>query len=93
MAIIPDVITLTDIKQRSTEVFEQIRSGPVIVTHRGDTAGVFATVELWNQREAELARLQRSLNRETPLAQMRAGEYIDITDVNLVEGLPDAVSH
>ena len=82
MTIIPDVVTMSDVKHRSAEIIARIQTAPVIITQRGETAGIFASVALWNQREAELARLQRIIIGDAASARIATGDYVEFPDAS-----------
>jgi PHD/YefM family antitoxin component YafN of YafNO toxin-antitoxin module len=68
-------LPVSDLRNRQSEIIEQLDETPVLLTRGGYGAGVLVHPEKWNQMVQEMARLQRLVRFERILAEMKAGDY------------------
>ncbi len=77
--ILPTV-PISDLRKDQAKVLAMIKRTPVVLMNRGDVAGVFVKVEQWNQTLDELRQLRRIIQADKHFAEMRAGDFIDMTE-------------
>ena len=68
-------LPVSSLRNNQAEVVAKLNETPVLLTRDGYGAGVLVHPDKWNQLIAELARLQRLLEFDKILAEMKAGNY------------------
>jgi prevent-host-death family protein len=68
-------LPVSDLRNKQAEVVKQLDETPILLTRGGYGAGVLVHPEKWNQLMRELARLQRLVEYDRILAEMKAGNY------------------
>jgi PHD/YefM family antitoxin component YafN of YafNO toxin-antitoxin module len=66
---------VSELRNKQAEIIEQLDDTPVLLTRGGHGAGVLVHPDKWNQILQELARLQRLVEYDVVLAEMKAGKY------------------
>jgi len=73
---------ISDLRKYQKKVLAQIQTSPVILTNKGQGAGVLVSVEQWNAISSQLLEAQqikRNLAAEKAFARMAAGDYVEMT--------------
>jgi prevent-host-death family protein len=60
--IIPELIPISDLRQRQEAVLSRIEDGPVVLTQHGRAAVVLVSPSQWNQLMAEIEDLQDTID-------------------------------
>lgn len=68
-------LPVSDLRNKQAEIVKQLDETPILLTRGGYGAGVLVHPERWNQLMRELARLQRLVEYDKILAEMKAGNY------------------
>ncbi|RIK42997.1 MAG: hypothetical protein DCC55_06965 [Chloroflexi bacterium] len=68
-------LPVSDLRNKQAEIVAKLDETPILLTRGGYGAGVLVHPDKWNQLIAELARLQRLLEFDKFLAEMKAGNY------------------
>jgi len=68
-------LPVSDLRNRQSEIIERLDDTPVLLTRGGHGAGVLVHPDKWNQMIQEMARLQRLVEFDVALAEMKAGKY------------------
>jgi prevent-host-death family protein len=68
-------LPVSDLRNKQAEIVKQLDETPILLTRGGYGAGVLVHPEKWNQLMRELARLQRLVEYDKLLAEMKAGHY------------------
>lgn len=79
---VPQIVPVTDLRLRHVEVFGLLNRGPVILAQRSRPAAVLVSLNEWDQMAGELARLRRIIEGDRQFAEMRAGNYVDLEDLD-----------
>ena len=82
MHTMPQVVPVSDLRTKHVETFKLLKDGPVILAQRSRPAAVLVSVEDWDETARELARLRRMLQAQRDFAAMRAGDYVDLEDLD-----------
>ncbi len=69
---------ISDLRKDQSEILSLIKTTPVVLTNRGDAAGVFVKVDQWNATIDELRRLQRIMQADKQFAEIKAGNYVEL---------------
>jgi prevent-host-death family protein len=62
MDIVPELIPISDIRQRQNEILARLIEGPVVLTQHGRGAAVLVSPDLWNSMVMQLEDLQDALD-------------------------------
>lgn len=62
MSAIPELVPISQLRQRQSEVLNRLSEGPVILTQHGQGAAVLVDVEQWNRMIEALEDLQDALD-------------------------------
>jgi PHD/YefM family antitoxin component YafN of YafNO toxin-antitoxin module len=68
-------LPVSNLRTNQAEIVAKLEDTPILLTRDGYGAGVLVHPDKWNQLIAELARLQRLLDYDKTLAEMKAGNY------------------
>jgi prevent-host-death family protein len=68
-------LPVSDLRNKQAEIVKQLDETPILLTRGGYGAGVLVHPDKWNQLMRELARLQRLVDYDKLLAEMKAGNY------------------
>ena len=61
---IPELLPISELRQRQNEILANLRHGPVVLTQHGKAAGILVGTERWNTLIAELDDLRDALDAE-----------------------------
>ena len=80
---IPDLVPISELRLRQSEVLERLPEGPVLLTQHGRAAAVLVTPEQWNEIIEHLEFLEDSLDAIEMRERIDAGEepVIDWSEV------------
>ncbi len=80
MAKVPDIIPVTDLRQRAAAAVKQVHSSkqPIVITQRGRAAAVLLSVEAYQRSEEERELLRLLARGEREIA---AGKGFDLDSV------------
>lgn len=67
---VPDLVPISEIRQRQIEILQMIGRGPVTLTQRGRAVAVMVNPEQWNDLIDELEDLRDSLDAIESLAEI-----------------------
>ncbi len=59
---VPDLVPISDLRQRQVEILEMLQRGPITLTQRGRAAAVMISPEQWNVIIEELEDLRDALD-------------------------------
>lgn len=80
METVQQIVPISDLKLHHARVLGMLGKGPVVLAQRSKPRAVLVSVEEWDRRAEELKRLRRMAKADQALAEMRAGNYIDVTE-------------
>jgi len=79
MSAVPEIVGISDLRLRQSEVLHKLAQGPVVLTQHSRAVAVLVSPEQWNQLVAELEELQDILAareaREDVEPSMELDEY------------------
>lgn len=78
----PQVKPISKLRTDHTAVMRLLKNGPVFLAQRGTLSAAMVSIDEWNRIASELARLQRIVEFDRQLADVRAGNYIDLDDLD-----------
>lgn len=78
----PQVVPVSDLRTRHVETFHLLKDGPVVLAQRSRPAAVLISFEDWDETARELARLRRIILADRHFAEMKAGDYVDLDDLD-----------
>ena len=84
MATIPEIIPISDIRQRQNEILQQLSNGPIVLTQHGKAAAVLVDPEQWNSFMEELDDLRDVLTLYKQDRAITAGQ-LEFEDINTDE--------
>jgi prevent-host-death family protein len=61
MTIMPEVIPVSQLRDRHKEIFQQVADGPILLAEHSKVAAVLVSVADWNARERQLELLEARL--------------------------------
>jgi antitoxin Phd len=61
MAVLPEVIPISDLRARQNEILARLGQGPVVLTQHGRAAAVLISPETWNNLMEALEDLQDAI--------------------------------
>jgi len=61
MQIMPDVVPVSQLRDKHKQIFNQIAQGPIILAQRSRSAAVLVSISDWNAREKRLEILEARL--------------------------------
>jgi len=88
MNTLPQMTSITDLKNRHLEVFAKLGMGPVVIAQRNQPAGVLVSPAQWDtiaERLEDMADMIAALNAELEIEHGKA-EWID-TDISKLEAM------
>jgi prevent-host-death family protein len=53
----PQIVPISDLRNRHTEVLKQLQNGPVFLTQHGRGSAVLLSLEQWDQLDEEIQQL------------------------------------
>jgi prevent-host-death family protein len=62
MDVIPEILPISDLRQRQDQVLRKLSEGPVILTQHGRASVVLVSPEQWNQMVEQIEDLQDALD-------------------------------
>ena len=62
MQTVPEIIPISELRQRQNQILEKLTHGPVVLTQRGRASAVLVSPNEWNLLVKELEDLQDSLD-------------------------------
>lgn len=72
--------SITNFRMNYKDVLKRAVAAPVLLLQNSALAGVLVSPDEWNRLNDELKRLRRLARADKALAEMKAGDYVDITD-------------
>jgi prevent-host-death family protein len=83
MSAIPELVPISQLRQKQSEVLNRLSQGPVILTQHGQGAAVLVGLEQWNQMIETLDDLQDALDAALIQQEIAAGgeEVLDWDEV------------
>jgi len=78
MNVIPELVPISELRLRQSEVLKRLSDGPVVLTQRGHAAAVLVDPEQWNLLMSDLEDLQDAVD----LREVRrtAESFVDFDD-------------
>jgi prevent-host-death family protein len=73
---------VTELRNNYPQLLKKLRKGPVVLAQRSKAVAVIVTPELWDAQADELARLRRIIEADKHFAEMAAGNYVDLQDLD-----------
>jgi prevent-host-death family protein len=61
MNAVPELVPISEIRKRQSEILVQLNAGPVILTQRGRAAAVMVSPKQWNRLIEKLKDLEEAL--------------------------------
>lgn len=58
MRAAPQIVPISDLRNRHTDVLKQLKNGPVFLTQHGRGSAVLLSLEQWNQIDEEIEELR-----------------------------------
>jgi alkylhydroperoxidase family enzyme len=78
---IPAIVPVSDLRTRQEKIFEMAQRGPVVLSRHSEALGVLLSPAIYNRMAAELKRLQRIIESDRQLADVRAGNFVNLADL------------
>jgi PHD/YefM family antitoxin component YafN of YafNO toxin-antitoxin module len=82
MLLVPQVEPVTTFTRNPAAIFERASNGPIYLTQYGQGRAVLVSTQQWAEISAEMERLRRLLEGDRQLAAARAGDYVDLDDLD-----------
>ena len=85
---VPDLVPISEMRQRQTEIIERLNRNTVVLTHHGKAAAVMVKPEAWNrllQRLEDKEDVIAALRVE--LAEARGETHIHEADIDSLEAM------
>jgi hypothetical protein len=73
-------------------VLRQLEHGPVFLAQRSEAVAVLVSPELWDSMTDELSRMRRIIKGTRQLTKIRAGNYIELDNLDQELAAMDARS-
>lgn len=80
MNTIPELIPISELRQRQSEVLNQLAKHPVVLTQHGRATAVLVSPEMWNQLLEELDDLRDALDAAEALQELDHNQTIDFDE-------------
>jgi prevent-host-death family protein len=61
MDTVPELVPISEIRKRQSEILVQLHDNPVILTQRGRAAAVLVSPEQWNRLIVRIKELEQTL--------------------------------
>ena len=74
--------SITDFRNNYDAALRKLAQGPVLLLQRSKPAAVLVWPDTWNQIAEELARYRRMALADQHFAEMRAGNYVDLDQLD-----------
>jgi prevent-host-death family protein len=71
---VPEIVPISDLRARQTEILKQIQAGPIVLTQHGKAVSVMIDPEQWNRITDELETLADSVDALAARLELLAGE-------------------
>jgi PHD/YefM family antitoxin component YafN of YafNO toxin-antitoxin module len=79
---VPQIVPVSELRMQHVRVFSLLDRGPVILAQRSRPAAVLVSLNDWDRMADELSRLRRIIEGDRQFAEMRAGNYVDLEDLD-----------
>jgi prevent-host-death family protein len=73
MAVLPQLIPVSELRYNHREVFSKLKTGIVLLAQRSRPAAVLVSVEEWERRARRLNELEGLLEAKRAIARIDAG--------------------
>jgi len=84
MSKIPELVPISELRLRQSEVLERLPEGPVVLTQRGRAAAVLVDPDQWNSLISELEDLLDAADLRA--ARDTAESFVDFDDYLMERG-------
>ncbi|NOX61763.1 MAG: type II toxin-antitoxin system Phd/YefM family antitoxin [Chloroflexi bacterium] len=61
LGLVPETVTLSDLRQRQSEIFAQLQREPLVLVQRGKPVAVLIAPDQWNRLMEEIEDLEDAL--------------------------------
>jgi prevent-host-death family protein len=78
----PQVEPVSNLQRGAPAVLRKLADGPVFLAQRGRLAAAVVSIKDWDEMVNELARLRRMVEYDRQFAEARAGNYVDLDDLD-----------
>lgn len=83
----PQIVPISDLRNRHTDVLKQLKNGPVFLTQHGRGSAVLLSLEEWDQLDEEIQQLHdviAVLKNRLAVAQGKDA-YQELTEAEIAE--------
>jgi prevent-host-death family protein len=78
----PQVEPISNLQRSHLELLRKLDKGPVFLSQRGNLAAALISIADWDRMADELNRLRRMVEFDRQFAQVRAGNFVDMDNLD-----------